>query len=103
MGANYGILMQEAGQLQRHIEVARLIGSDDVEGWQSLPTQTIRELLLGIASWSQVEGRNKRVLMPKITRERILFSLYTSLSLSETVVWALACVATESERKALAS
>lgn len=97
-GVNYGNLRDEAAVLGEYIQVAKSLRSGDPEDWQDLPREVFQRLLVGLTMWARIEGRNVATPPPATITRRSTISPYASLSLWDTLVWALSGVFTKEER-----
>ena len=101
--AEIGRLRAEAAGLGEWVEAARLLRSGNPDSWKQLPPEIIQHFLIVALRWFQVDGRDPQVLPPlSVTKANSLLR-YTPLRPSQALLWALAGVFTEDQRKSLVS
>ncbi len=101
--AAVGQLRAEAAELGEWVKSARLLRSPAPVAWKQLPREVIQHILTVVISWTEGVGRDVQVLRPASVSQGNYLLRHTTLRLSQVLLWALAGLLTEEERRALAA
>ena len=81
--------------------MARLLRSVDPGQWGQCSRDVIQHLVMGVVLWSERQGRDVEVIPPRAVCNVLGIYSWARPQLSQLLVWVLAGLFTEEERKAL--
>jgi len=97
----YAHLQREAAQLENEIALARAFKSAMAEDWAQVPLQMVQQLLMGLIRWAGSSDHNQQVPAPSLIVQKAPGLGWSSLSVTDLLLWALMGVVTNEERKLL--
>ena len=97
-----GRIRAEAAELDKWVQIARIISSGDPELLKQLPREIITRFLSTSLMWTDGPGRDVEVPPPPSLIQRNPLLRNYSLKTSEALSWALFGIFTEAEKKILA-
>ena len=97
----YGDLQRQAAQLENELALARAFKSAMAEDWAQVPLQMVQQLLMGLIRWAGSSDHNQQVPAPSLIVQKAPGLGWSSLSVTDLLLWALMGVVTDEERKLL--